>query len=667
MVHQILNSINGEVGVGYAYGGNNWTNSGILESPYLFGEGTIQTTLLKIPLSADFYLSQQANWGGRRNHVRVKFDYNKWREDKLNSLNLDRLKNRKELDSLEEIKSRLAQEMAKQKMQVIHNLQDQINDSENRIQDSTRLDKINNSTIYDSLKTDFAEHKLEYNKLSNSVDSLALLKSQFQTPNSIGDNLESELDNLEQKYEEVNGRISELKNKLTMMDSLRKDDNLLAYGQTKRALPRIKHFQIGTQSPEISKFTLSGARIAGLHSRLSWNKYFFEVAAGMLRPLYARNLEEQRNLISQSFGATINASNGKLICTRLGVGSLDNTYIGVIVLAEANNNSQYDDKNKIITHNIELETGLVIKGVKLKAKAAQSLRSTSLNAEQNTPVTTSGLASNAYYVSVQNDFKKMALQSTVALEWIGPNYRSAGSPFLRSDLIQTNAKLSLAKFQRLLPSVTYNNQRNNVLNWYNYQTNIHSLGADLTTKLSKKWNVRMGYSPSLIEQRQDSLFTMSSNQMFNGSLSYTNTWKEATLQIIGNAARSLSLIQNAVSENTQYSFMCLFNRSQWRVSGMLTYSNLTMPNSSSFEFLSSYLNCTKVFGESWSLSLSSQALNGFAYSNLGGSIELQGKLRQHIAITCSIEKYPQLTGIDWPTPIQLTPYGAMCKLTYTLS
>ena len=103
--------------------------------------------------------------------------------------------------------------------------------------------------------------------------------------------------------------------------------------------------------------------------------------------------------------------------------------------------------------------------------------------------------SNGGLVRFTSQIKKTKTKITATGKIVDPFFNSYGVGFMRSDNIRYELKVDQDLTSKIKFSGSYRKDRDNILNTFSYTTDLQTIGATLTMKLSKRFTAKASFMP----------------------------------------------------------------------------------------------------------------------------------------------------------------------------
>jgi hypothetical protein len=520
LLQKIIPKTYGTISAGYDYGVIPFAANIKYPMGYFSSQGNIGFSALGLPLVATYYYSDLKNISGLNNYFRVSFDASRYKNLTRNRT-LEKVEEEKEkLSSLNQFKQELIQKLA-----FLSNLKNGLLSPSTL---SSRLDDYKNKYTLDKYKNydgkipskDSLIDSLHITKPSYN-DSLSQLKSKLPKV-SYGDSI-SKLNNMINKYDSLSGKIDAYKEQLQKIDQqIKSINNKLQYSndpqkiveenhymkKVQSILAGVKKFDVGLCYPNYSTFLVSGSTVKGIN--IEWEKKFYFAAT------YGKTINTimtTNNVIQNQLQTVRNAYNffdfnnvkdsRKIAALKFGIGRKDGShfyagflyglglpsYVSTIPQTSIEKNLviELDGKIAFNPSNIfELVYGkstLYQEGITINSTPSDS----------RFPF--SGYRSNAGQVKYISQIKKTKTKLTATGRIIDPFFNSYGVGFIRSDNIRYELKVDQEITNKIKLSGFYRKDRDNLLNTFSYTTQLQTMGATLSMKLSKSLMVKASYMP----------------------------------------------------------------------------------------------------------------------------------------------------------------------------
>jgi CRISPR/Cas system-associated endonuclease Cas3-HD len=155
--------------------------------------------------------------------------------------------------------------------------------------------------------------------------------------------------------------------------------------------------------------------------------------------------------------------------------------------------------------------------------------------------------------------------------WVDPFFKSYGVGFMRADNFRYEVKAEQVITSKIKLTTLFRKEQDNLLSMYNYTTNLTTIGANLSIKISRNLTVRAGYNPVLqaVTTKDNSYSLNNRNNISNFVVTYNPHLKKIN-----------------TSFNALYSYYNLTSAIQTNVFESINVNNTTMLKSG-FRFLSS--------------------------------------------------------------------------------
>jgi len=435
---------------------------------------------------------------------------------------------------------------------------------------------------------------------------------------------------------------------------------------------RIKQFKLGNSAPTFSPLVLDGTRIQGVIFTTESKKLHVDLAGGwiarqqpgMLAPADQNPLSNwRRNMLNR---------NGKIFYARVGYGTQSGSHIylsGFHGMDELDNGFA-NGFSKRRTSNLELEGQWTRKSHSLNLRAAQRVNQPSASdPEFSGSRNTDPRDISAFSASHTSAWDKAAVKIDVNAQWIGPQYYSIGSPFLRGDNASVGARISTKKLRWFQPGVIGNYSYNDVRNLSPFGSNVRYAGFEVTSQPFTKLILSGSWAPTLVAITSQEGSQNMKNSVYSATAMFNHAWKKVNWTMMGNLSRMIQLWDSLVIENTSYtaaSTLLFHQQFTWEVS--YNYSSLKGLNDVDFNLTS--LNTT--FGLNTKKGMIVMAGCSVVQDNSSSAFGFLGSLQLPLFQNChgliSYEQFPVFDSTElFYTSALSMPFLAQIRLTYHLT
>lgn len=348
-----------------------------------------------------------------------------------------------------------------------------------------------------------------------------------------------EYENLKENYSllhttlEKRKKLDSLKSisgKSISLDSTKTESNVENRIKNKTTLLKsVKRFDVGFFAPQTSEYTLNGVPIRGVGLEMELKNFFFSIGGGKL----------QRSTIPNGFNNSPTPFSRNIFTSTIGIGKIGGNNICLQYIS-SNDNKETSETND----TTELSGGLFIpKSGRNKVISARLYRSffkgrtifegewagsqitsnptlltenlpSSLpksNWLQNIISQTNGenyLTGNAFNISFSQFLNKFTTKLTYSRRKVSPTYVSFGSPFLLTDILTNEFKVTQLLWKGKL-NITgfYRSNSDNINSIKRSTTNTMHYGGDISIRIPNYPSLRLAYTP-LIRQTQGNYFSV---------------------------------------------------------------------------------------------------------------------------------------------------------------
>lgn len=462
------------------------------------GFGNARVAIKDIPLVLSFlYNSNPANVGVN-NYFNVEFDIETYKQNQLDRINKFM---QFSIDSLNKLNDAQTDITKKLKYLELINL----GEIAFPLDSSELVDKLLGSHGFEWLDT----------LGTDAVTAPGLPIQQLPIDSSKLDSLQNQLAQTIQSLKSKQNELDSLRNLMQMYSTISPDSLI----QSKAKLPDgklsklqsfmrlIDKFQIGLCYPNYSKFLIYQAPLKGLNIEISDKNYFVGFSYGIIQP----NIFYTNNLLNNTVNSLQNAYNffdfsntdvgRRVLSTKFGYGSKDGNHIHFGLLHGVGNTSYYDtlltskEKNAVI----EIDGQYIHKGYELQLIYGRSHVQSDLLSGASNGVWSNLMEfkdrSNALYSSVSKGFDRIGLNVSGEFRFIEPLFESFGVGFMRSDNLRYQLKVDKELGKKGKASVFYRKEKDNILNWFDFENAVNSWGVSLAYRISKSIRARIDYRP----------------------------------------------------------------------------------------------------------------------------------------------------------------------------
>lgn len=600
--HSKINTA-GNLKAGYTYGLLPWSNQPDKYIGNYFIEGAADVELMKVPFTVILYHSGIRNSSGLNNNFRISFDETKYQE------NLERTKH----EIVQSTKTNLINACLKynevcKKLYYIQSIAAGtgiLNGTGSNLTPSISIDGLkiitpeyNENSITSKVKdirktyedslpsvTNIPDQK-DLNLLADStISANDSLKGQLNEKIK-SDSLRHQIEALRQQMNTSEKEIALLNNTLRQLQNLKDTSLNISVDPPHKSnlLTKLHRLDIGMCTPNYSKLLINGGTIQGINIEFENDAYFLAITHGItLNSFYTSyfnqtNLSQPNSALYNFFDFKNSNGNRRLTVVKLGPGSLENTHLHFGISYSSGLRSTYrsgiyasgitgtgkehnyvielDGKWKINSANtIEIAIGKSsLRQVNASIENSNQGYSNFMNSAERS------YAAIARYLTVL-PFTKT--QVTLSSRWIDPFFKSYGLGYMRSDNFRYEIKAEQNLGSKIKLMVFFRKDVDNLLNLYNYETSLQSVGLNLSLKLSKRFSLRAGYNPILNSfHSANSVKIKNRNNIRHALLSYTTKSKSKSHHSTINLIYTYYKLSNPVS-NLNYQDICLNTSTQF--------------------------------------------------------------------------------------------------------
>jgi hypothetical protein len=326
-----------------------------------------------------------------------------------------------------------------------------------------------------------------------------------------------------------------------------------------RLLMGVKNFDIGLVYPLFSDFTLKGLPIKGVNSSFVFQKHFVSLAIGKTLRLNAPNYVNTSPL--PKFERKVVAAKG-------GIGDSDSNHFFVsvvhfkdpdnyiqidsITILSPKTNTLYSFGGKLIaTKKISIE-GEIVSSDYRDSRSYLATESTKTIGTSN-----SFMVNKVVYTKAKYSFSKNSVVS-ISHKIIGAGYISLGTPFLRRDYRETEAKTENSLLnKKITVSAFFKYNVDNLSHQKSFQNTLSGYGFTLRTKFRKSPNVVITHTPfemnSEFKPTQYSSGIVLPNLVNRFHLTTANVFYICTVKNIA-AVFNLSFLNNVIQNSSGQTF-----------------------------------------------------------------------------------------------------------------
>ena len=472
--------------------------------------GNLGIQIKNLPLTASFlYNSNNANVG-INNYFTVGFDVQTFKQQQLEKL---QSKKKGALDSIKRIDLNTA------------NIEKKLG----------YLDLLKKGNIAFPLDSSILSDQMGKLPQFSWMDSLNKVKGNMNynipslpIPDTSKANIMAYLEGYQSTLENTKSQLEEKKKWLEQYANMNVDS--LVQNKATGQMPDISKFQkklllvddfkIGLCYPSYSRFLVYQIPVNGVNFELSNQKYFLGFTHGTVQP----NIFFTNNLLSNSLGSVqnvynffdfTNVKNGrKITSVKFGVGQKNGNHVHVGAMYGLGSINYTDtvsvgtEKNAVIEADAQYE----MSGFRLQAIYGRSHIQANLIGENIQNGIFEELMefkdrSNAFYGTVEKNFAKSGTNLQLEGRFVEPLFESFGVGFMRSDNLRYQAKIKQKIGNKGSIGGFYRREKDNILNWYDFQNVINSWGLTGTYKPTKHWRLRADFRPlSFASEYADSTF-----------------------------------------------------------------------------------------------------------------------------------------------------------------
>jgi len=519
----------GNVSAGYDYGVVPFTTNTTLPLGFYKAEGNIKVEAMKLPFDVTFYYSDLNTISGLHNYFRVSFDSKKFQDNMR----------QKASGQVEEQKGKLGnlykeRQDLERKLYYLKSMPEP-SDYEQGIgksfdytgmmktpampkvgtlpKDSVKLPKDSLSSSGKGSTDSLARSEA---KLKHEADSIAAFQKEYEHKY---DSIQKVITKYQKQLDQIEWAIMYAKKLMHSMD----DPNQIVSGQTTPYLSKtenlflkVKKLDIGLCYPNNSTFLISGSAIKGVNLEMENENFFFAFTSGktLSNLIYStnplqNNLNNTQNLYN--FFDFNNVNSGRRVTSvKFGPGRKEGTHLHVGILYGYGSTSYPFDLNPTGPTGLQYEKNYVVELdgkivvtknnvldlVYGKSAILQSSVSTG-DFQKGVSAIFDPLRSNAALVRFTSTIPKTKTKVTLTTRWVDPFFKSYGVGFMRDDNFRYEIKAEQTLTSKIKLTTFFRKEQDNLLSYYNYTTNLTTIGANLSVKINRNFSVRVGYNPVL--------------------------------------------------------------------------------------------------------------------------------------------------------------------------
>lgn len=634
------------------------------------GFGNARVAIKDIPLVLSFlYNSNPANVGVN-NYFNVEFDIETYKQNQLDRINKFK---QFSIDSLNKLNDAQTDITKKLKYLELINL-------------GEIAFPLDSSELVDNL---LGSHGFEWLDTlgTDTITAPGLPIQQLPIDSSKLDSLQTQLAQTIQSLQSKQNELDSLRNLMQLYSTISPDSLI----QSKSKLPDSKlsklqsfmrlvdKFQIGLCYPNYSKFLIYQAPLKGVNVEISDKNYFVGFSYGIIQP----NIFYTNNLLNNTVNSLQNAYNffdfnntdvgRRVLSTKFGYGSKDGNHLHFGLLHGVGNTSYYDTLLSSKENNavIEIDGKYIFKSYEIQLIYGRSHVQSELLSGTSNGVWSNLMEfkdrSNALYSSLSKGFDKINLYVSGEFRFIEPLFESFGVGFMRSDNLRYQIKIDKGLGKKGKASLFYRKEKDNILNWFDFENSVNSWGVSLAYRISKSIRARIDYRPlEFTSEIADSSFDNRS-KILNGIISCNKRIGDS--RYVGNVLASYYDFYTLESNLKYYNVgvqNSLFIGAKFQLEASYNYfaTNDTsgIPESHLITLGSTYLG--KVISATINADYSSAAFgNGF-----GGGVKFSARFLKRMV--CSIEARRIVPGSFYTSyynqAILEFPYYSNCSLRIEL-
>ena len=567
----------GNVSMGYDYGVVPFTTSTTMPLGFYKAEGNSKVQIMTLPFDVSFYFSDLQNISGLHNYFRMSFDSKKYQDDmkqkagsmvdgqkaKLGDLYKERQTMEKKLYYLKSFPDPAGFEEGAEKSVPIPNI-GKTPALPSLPKDSVKLPgdslKKNEKGGLDSLSRAQAKEKHE-------ADSVATALKVYQHQY---DSIQKVIVKYQKQVDKIEWDILNAKRMIKMMEDPKTIGNqetpYLSKGEN--MMLKVKKLDVGLCYPNNSTFLISGSAIKGINLEMENQNFFFSFTHGKT----LSTLVYTNNVVQNSLSNTQNLYNffdfknitdsRQVTAIKFGPGKKDETHLHLGFMYGIGSSSYPFDVNATAplgfkyekNYVIELDGKVVINKnniLDLVYGKSSLLQSSTTFGDFNKGVNSilDRLRSNAALARFTTSIPKTKTKITLSSRWVDPFFNSYGVGFMRADNFRYEFKVEQPINSKIKLTMLFRKEQDNLLSFYNYTTNLTTIGANLSVKLNRCLTVRVGYNPVLqtVSTKDNSYSLNNHNNISNLVLTYNPHIKGFSTTF--NALYSYYNLTNAIQTN----------------------------------------------------------------------------------------------------------------------
>jgi hypothetical protein len=567
----------GNVSMGYDYGVVPFTTSTTMPLGFYKAEGNSKVQIMTLPFDVSFYFSDLQNISGLHNYFRMSFDSKKYQDDmkqkagsmvdgqkaKLGDLYKERQTMEKKLYYLKSFPDPSGFEEGAEKSVPIPTIS-KTSAVPALPKDSVKLPgdslKKNEKGGMDSLAKAQAKEKHE-------ADSVATALKVYQHQY---DSIQKVIVKYQKQIDKIEWDILNAKRMIKLMEDPKTIGNQEApyLSKGENMMLKVKKLDVGLCYPNNSSFLISGSAIKGVNLEMENENFFFSFTHGKT----LSTLVYTNNVVQNSLSNTQNLYNffdfknitdsRQVTAIKFGPGKKDETHLHVGFMYGIGSSSYPFEVNASAplgfkyekNYVIELDGKVVINKnnmLDLVYGKSSLLQSSTTFGDINKGVNSifDPLRSNAALARFTTSIPKTKTKITLSSRWVDPFFNSYGVGFMRADNFRYEFKVEQPITAKIKLTALFRKEQDNLLSFYNYSTNLTTIGANLSVKLNRCLTVRVGYNPVLqtVSTKDNSYSLNNHNNISNLVLTYNPHMKGFSTAF--NALYSYYNLTNAIQTN----------------------------------------------------------------------------------------------------------------------
>ena len=549
---QRLLSISGTVGLGYDYGLLPFISDAAPPQGNFVADGYLNVSIKNIPIGASYYYSSVGTISGLNNYFRFHFDAQKYKQELKEKLLKKKGAKLEQLKDVEGYKQKVLKQL---------NYLEMIKQGKIKPKglDAASLPNISSLININSIP---GLGGLPLDQQSLSIAAQDSLTGLLPDTDDLKDSLSQFTDEVDNYKQEVQGRITTLKNVLAKVEkiqsSLNKYKNMdvndmyndpeMVKGapgyqsRLSKVLAYTQKLEVGLCYPNHSFFTIARTPLRGFNFEYQKGKKFLAFTHGRTinNLLYSTNLVQNnlstvRNLYNFFDFRNVDASR-RITAVKFGYGEKLGTHVYVGLMHGYGKTSYLDSTSSAKEHNVVAEIDVQWKLDKRQLLSLcygrSYLQANNVNFDGESQKINGffdlGERTNAAMLSYELDLPKQRSELTAKLRYVDPFFRSLGLGYLRADNLRYELKYKQRIGRKFKLGGFIRHEQDNLLKLYDYQNQLFSFGLTADAKPTKGMLLRLDLRPIVhnFNADQDSISGSNRNWIANFVTSYRRRIKK---------------------------------------------------------------------------------------------------------------------------------------------